>query len=373
MKRFFCALAAGALLLSLAACGGRTPGGSSSSAGDSSSSGSGSSSSSSFSASASSSAPEEAPPPEPSIPPISLNAYSPGSENSVPTKALLEFERLVEAASDGAIDLHVYHSDLLGDDEKAFDAARLGTVDIVFASTPSAASFYAPAKLLELPFLFRDEAQACAVTNGPAGRRLFEGPEEYGLVFLAEGDGGMRQLSTTNRAVHTAGDVQGLLIRVPTTRLYMDLWEELGATVVSLPLPELALALSNGTAQAQDNAAHHMTANNTYRHIRYFSQINCMWSGFTVAANAAKWEDLDPEVRELLTEQAAAAARYSFDVIAQDDQDAMARLRDSGVEIDLNPDVQSFRDALGGDSYYDRYQNESWFDRELLDALLAAR
>ncbi len=34
--------------------------------------------------------------------------------------------------------------------------------------------------------------------------------------------------------------------------------------------------------------------------------------------------------------------------------------------------MQSFKDALGGDEYYQRYAGESWFNQELLDAILAA-
>ncbi len=41
------------------------------------------------------------------------------------------------------------------------------------------------------------------------------------------------------------------------------------------------------------------------------------------------------------------------------------------MEFDFEPDVQSFKDALGGDAYYDQYKDESWYDQELLDAILA--
>ena len=66
-----------------------------------------------------------------------------------------------------------------------------------------------------------------------------------------------------------------------------------------------------------------------------------------------------------------AAAKYSFDTIAADNETATKTLQDAGVEFDFEPDVQSFKDALGGDAYYDQYKDESWYDQELLDAILA--
>ena len=96
-----------------------------------------------------------------------------------------------------------------------------------------------------------------------------------------------------------------------------------------------------------------------------------MWMGCTMAANAATWNKLDPEVQAILKEQAKVAAKYSFDTIAADNETATATLQEAGVTFNFEPDVQSFKDALGGTEYYNRYANESWFSQDLLDAILA--
>ena len=163
----------------------------------------------------------------------------------------------------------------------------------------------------------------------------------------------------------------GLKIRVPTSQLYLDVWEALGATPIALALPELALALSNGTAEGQDNATYHLVANATYDDIKYFSNINYMWMGCTMAVNSVTWSKLDPAVQQILAEQAKVAAKYSFDTIAQDNETATKTLQDAGVEFDFEPDIQSFKDMLGGAEYYQRYVNETWFNQELLDQILA--
>ena len=305
------------------------------------------------------------------IEPVTLKIYSPGNENSVPTKTIIEYARLVSEASDGAITLDVHHSSELGNDSESIESTRMGTIDIIFAGTSGFTSFYEKAKVLDLPFLFDNAEEAYEVVNGEIGEEIFSDFPQYGLVYLSEGDNGMRQISTTNRAIHTADDVKGLKIRVPTSQLYLDVWEALGATPVALALPELALALSNGTAEGQDNATYHLVANATYDDIKYFSNINYMWMGCTMAANANTWNGLDPAVQEILKEQAKAAAKYSFDTIAADNETATKTLQDAGVEFDFEPDVQSFKDALGGDAYYDQYKDESWYDQELLDAILA--
>ena len=313
----------------------------------------------------------DAPAAEAGIEPITLTIYSPGNENSVPTKTIIEYARLVNEASNGAITLDVHHSNELGNDAEAIESTRMGTIDIIFAGTSGFTAFYEKAKILDLPFLFNSAEQAYEVTNGEVGEQIFADFPQYGLVYLSEGDNGMRHISTTNRAINAAEDVEGLKIRVPTSQLYLDVWEALGATPVALALPELALALSNGTAEAQDNATYHLVANATYDDIKYFSNINYMWMGCTMAVNAVTWNKLAPEVQDILKEQAKIAAKYSFDTIAADNETATKTLQEAGVEFNFEPDVKSFQDKLGGDAYYNRYAGESWFDQTLLDAILA--
>lgn len=344
MKKLVSLLLSASMLLSLAACGGGA---------DNSGSTSGSGSN------------------QGGVDPVTLTIYSPGNENSVPTKTIIKYAELVSEASDGAITLDVHHSGELGTDAEAIESTRMGTIDLIFAGTSGFTSFYEKAKVLDLPFLFDSAEQAYEVTNSEIGEQIFSDFEEYGLVYLAEGDNGMRQISTTNRPIHSAEDVKGLKIRVPESALYVDVWETLGATPVALALTELSLALSNGTAEAQDNATYHLVANATYDDIKYFSNINYMWMGCTMAANSTTWNKLTAEQQDILKEQAVVAAKYSFDTIAEDNETATKTLQDAGVEFDFEPDVQSFKDALGGDSYYDRYAGESWYDQALLDSILA--
>ena len=304
-------------------------------------------------------------------PELKLTIYSPGNVESVPTKTIIEYARLVKEASDGKIELTVHHSGELGNDAEALQSVRMGTIDIIFAGTSGYTEFYDKAKILDLPFLFKSAEQAYEIVNGEIGEKIFADLGNAGLVYLAEGDNGMRHISTTNRPVHTAADVEGLKLRVPTSQMYLDCWEALGANPVALALNELAIALSNGTAEGQDNATYHLVANATYDDIKYFSYINYMWMGCTMAANAATWNKIAPEYQEILKEQAKVAAKYSFDTIAQDNVTAQATLEAAGVQFDEEPDIQSFKDKLGIPAYYENYKNESWYNQEIIDAILA--
>ena len=305
--------------------------------------------------------------------PVTLTIYSPGNENSVPTKTIAEYARLVNEASNGQITLDVHSSGELGNDAEALASTRLGTIDIIFAGTSGFTEFYDKAKVLDMPFLFKDADQAYEVTNGELGDKIFDGLSDVGLVYLAEGDNGMRQVSTTEAGgpIHSAADVEGVKLRVPTSQVYLDVWQTLGANPVALALNELAIALSNGTAEGQDNATYHLVANATYDDIKYFSFINYMWMGCTMAANKDSFDALPGQYQKILRDEAKKAAKYSFDTIKEDNVTARKTLEEAGVQFDDEPDVQSFKDKLDIPNFYKKYEGESWYDQELLDALLA--
>lgn len=305
--------------------------------------------------------------------PVTLTIYSPGNENSVPTKTIAEYARLVNEASNGQITLDVHSSGELGNDAEALASTRLGTIDIIFAGTSGFTEFYDKAKVLDMPFLFKDADQAYEVTNGELGDKIFDGLSDVGLVYLAEGDNGMRQVSTTEAGgpIHSAADVEGVKLRVPTSQVYLDVWQTLGANPVALALNELAIALSNGTAEGQDNATYHLVANATYDDIKYFSFINYMWMGCTMAANKDSFDALPEQYQKILKDEAKKAAKYSFDTIKEDNVTARKTLEEAGVQFDDEPDVQSFKDKLDIPNFYKKYEGESWYDQDLLDALLA--
>jgi TRAP-type C4-dicarboxylate transport system substrate-binding protein len=90
-----------------------------------------------------------------------------------------------------------------------------------------------------------------------------------------------------------------------------------------------------------------------------------------MAANANSWKKLNADQQKLLKEQAVIAAKYSFDTIEQDNVTAIETLKKAGVQFDDNPDIQSFKNKLGGSNYYKQYAGEKWYNQGIIDQILA--
>lgn len=64
-----------------------------------------------------------------------LTLYSPGGENSVPTKTIIKYGELIEEATGGAVKCDVQYGGTLGNDAEAIESTRMGTIDLIFAGT----------------------------------------------------------------------------------------------------------------------------------------------------------------------------------------------------------------------------------------------
>ncbi|MDF2613711.1 MAG: tripartite ATP-independent periplasmic transporter solute receptor, DctP family [Clostridia bacterium] len=302
---------------------------------------------------------------------VKIKAYTPTNLEAVPTKTLLEFEKNVEAKSSGRIDIEVFHSNQLGNDREALESTRMGTIDLILAGTGGYSNFYPKAKLLDLPFLFNSADDAYEAVNGEVGEKIFSDLQSVQLVYLATGDNGMRHISTSKTPVNTAADVKGLKFRVPEIDTYVDVWKAFGAVPTPLPLPELYMALQTGTVDGQDNAPYHTVANKIDDVQGYYSMINYMWMGLTMSMNQKKYDAIPDDLKQILKDEAKVAAKWSFDQIKIDNESAIKKMQDKGIEVNLTPDVDSFRTALGGADYYKKYEKETWYSQEIIDAMLA--
>lgn len=103
---------------------------------------------------------------------VTLTLYSPGNENSVPTKAIVKYGELLEEASNGSITCDVHFGGDLGDDANSIESTRMGTIDVIFAGTSGFTSFYDKAKVLDLPFLFTSAEEANEIVNSEIGEQI---------------------------------------------------------------------------------------------------------------------------------------------------------------------------------------------------------
>ena len=137
----------------------------------------------------------------------------------------------VREKTNGRINIKLYPgvSLIQGDQTREFSALRQGVIDMAVGSTINWSPQVKQLNLFSLPFLMPDYAAIDALTQGEVGKQMFSILDKAGVVPLAWGENGYRELTNSKHVVKTPADLKGLKIRVVGSPLFLETFTALGA------------------------------------------------------------------------------------------------------------------------------------------------
>ena len=162
---------------------------------------------------------------------------------------------LVKERTQGRINIKLYPgvSLIQGDQTREFSALRQGVIDMAVGSTINWSPQVKELNLFSLPFLMPDYAAIDALTQGSVGKKIFARLEQGGVVPLAWGENGYREVTNSKRAIKSPADLKGMKIRVVGSPIYSDIFSALGANPTQMSWADAQPALSSGAVDGQEN------------------------------------------------------------------------------------------------------------------------
>ena len=308
---------------------------------------------------------EEAPAPAPSAPSTSApaatpEAAAPGVEYTETTltwahgaaettsmhMAVLEFERLIEEKSGGAVQVDVFPNQQLGGDREFTEAGTQGNVDMGSPTSSNIAGFIPSLNVLDAPFVVTDRAKMYEVLDGEFGKAVLDSMQTANLQGIGFLENGFRCL-TTNKEIKTLADMSGVKIRVMENDLHMTIWKSVGANPSPLAFGELYTALQQKTFDAQENPLELIYNTKFYEVQPYVYLTNHIYSAYLCWMNLDKWNSLNADTQALVLECMRGAEAYQRDMCRQAEQDCRDKIDASGTshvyEVDpaLLADIQA--------------------------------
>ena len=126
-------------------------------------------------------------------------------------KAGERWGELVRQRTGGRINIKMYPgvSLVAGDQTREFTAIRQGVIDLAIGSTINWSPQIRELNLFSLPFLMPDYAAIDALTQGEVGKDIFRRLERAGVVPLAWGENGFREVTHSKRELRRPEDFKG--------------------------------------------------------------------------------------------------------------------------------------------------------------------
>ncbi|WP_216824760.1 TRAP transporter substrate-binding protein [Salinigranum rubrum] len=254
----------------------------------------------------------------------------------------------IESETDGRITVNLQAA-TLGGSEDNMSALESGTVDIVSESPPTMAQRFAPEySFAGDPFVIRNMEHYKAVQeeylmpeDGLNGILL-----ENGLRLGDSFRWGNRGF-TSNFAVTTPEDVQGVKLRLPQFETWTSVWGEIGAQPTPVPFDELYSALQTGVADASEGPISQFMSTSLYEVQSHFSVTNHLLGVNHFIMNDEFYQGLSSDDQDLLRSTMQEATGQITETIRENEQTLYDQARDEGTTIVQRDEIdrQAFVDA----------------------------
>lgn len=247
---------------------------------------------------------------------------------------------LVRERTDGRINIKLYPgvSLLQGDQTREFSALRQGVIDMAIGSTINWSPQIRQLNLFSLPFLLPDHAAIDALTAGEVGQQLFGTLEKAGVVPLAWGENGFREISNSRQPIKSPADLKGMKIRVVGSPLYLETFSALGANPTQMSWADAQPAMASGAVDGQENPLSVYTAAQLQTlGQKYLTLWGYVADPLIFVVNKRIWASWTPEDQQIVRQAAIDAAREQIAIARQGmieaDQPLARALGESGVTV----------------------------------------
>ena len=247
---------------------------------------------------------------------------------------------LVRERTQGRINIKLYPgvSLIQGDQTREFSAIRQGVIDMAVGSTINWSPQVKQLNLFSLPFLMPDYAAMDALTQGEVGKEIFKIIDKAGVMPLAWGENGYRELSNSKLAIKKPEDLKGLKIRVVGSPLFLDTFTALGANPTQMSWADAQPALATGAVDGQENPMAIYTAAKLHtvaqKHVTMWGYVA---DPLIFVVNKDIWASWTPADQAIVRQAAIDAGKQEIAIarkgLAEADRPLLKEIASQGVTV----------------------------------------
>lgn len=254
-------------------------------------------------------------------------------------QSAVKFSDLVKERTGGKINIKPYFAGQLfaGMQTNEFLLMKQGVIDFAVGSTINWSPTVKELNLFSLPFFFPDYKHLDAVKSGAPGKQIFKIIEEKGVVGLAWGENGFRELTNSKHAVKKPEDLEGLKLRVVGSPIFVDTFRAMGANPVSINWSECLTALQQGTVDGQENpVASIVIPYKLWEMNKYITIWHYTIDPLILGISKETWNSFDQKDKEIIAKAAQEAMAWEIKEVRkgmEGSTEAISGLKKNGMDV----------------------------------------
>jgi tripartite ATP-independent transporter DctP family solute receptor len=255
----------------------------------------------------------------------------------------------LEAATNGRLSVQMFPSMQLGGEKETIEQTQIGAIQLLRVSAGTVGPIVDEINVVNMPFLFKNMAQAERMMDGPIGQELLDkitANANAGLVALCWMNSGSRSLYNAKRPIKAIEDLKGLKFRVIGNPIFIDMMNALGGNGVAMGYDQVFSALQTGVIDGAENNMPSYVFSNHFTAAKYYSLTEHLIIPEVMVFSKRSWAALSGEDQSLLKKFAREAQLEERDLWNKYEQQAMEKAKAAGCEIIEISDKAPFQNAV---------------------------
>jgi tripartite ATP-independent transporter DctP family solute receptor len=259
--------------------------------------------------------------------------------------AAVMFAQKVEQKTQGRYKVQVYPASQLANDPKSVEQLQLGGIDFAVTGTGTYATHIPELNLTALPYLVESYEQGWKYYDESKWmQKQFDKGPAKGFRFLATWEAGFRVM-TTKDPLRSPDDAKGKKLRTFPNEMMRWTLEAMGFSVQLLPIPEVYMAIQQGTVSGQENPIDTVFANKFYEVASHITVTNHAYNPIPLAISEKTWSRLSALDRQAVTAAARETADWSRKEIVSNEARQLKEMEAKGAKVS-RPDLAAFRKSV---------------------------
>lgn len=262
-----------------------------------------------------------------------------------------KFVELLKEKTNGKFTAAIFPSDELsgGNQVAGIELVQTGVTDIHLQDALVWSAVAKKSIVPCFPWLLPTYADVDKYMKGEGGNALKEVLNEAGVVCLAIGENGYRQVVNNRNAIKSPADMNGLKIRVPGSSVHVNLLKYIGADPLTMNQSEVYTSLQQGTIDACENTLDLLFTQKTLEVVKFISLWNYSYDPLFLSVSRELWESLSDEEKQIFQQAAEEAMDYQISTAREKEKSLIPRLSEYKVEVvdSLTPEqVAEFKKSV---------------------------
>ena len=243
------------------------------------------------------------------------------------------FTKLVNERAAGKLKINFIQGEQLGNDQQVIEQMIAGSVHVYGDVLDWYANWVKDFAIMGWGFTFRDTTHLQKFTESVPYQKLADELRTKQGIRILAASATQPRIMFANKPITKLEDISGIKMRVPEIKVYVKLWETLGARPSRLAWAEVFLGLKNGVVDAAEGPVSAAFAARFHEAGRHVIRTDHIFSSAHITINEKAYQDVGPELQQVLVTAAKEAVSWAHDQSAKETDDALTKMAAAGATV----------------------------------------